>query len=65
MTSLNDFFCKWFLQMTIASIECLGAEMGRMLVHVLFFAFLFFPNVQVAKSLVCIRGTGSFQSEVN
>lgn len=65
MTSLNDFFCKWFLQMTVASIECLGAEMGRMLVHVLFFAFLFFPNVQVAKSLVCIRGTGNFQSEVN
>lgn len=65
MTSLNDFFCKWFLQMTIASIECLGAEMGRMLVHVLLFAFLFFPNVQVAKSLVCIRGTGNFQSEVN
>ena len=51
--------------MTIASTECLGAEMGRMLVHVLFFAFLFFPNVQVAKSLVCIRGTGNFQSEVN
>lgn len=51
--------------MTIASIECLGAEMGRMLVHVLLFAFLFFPNVQEAKSLVCIRGTGNFQSEVN
>lgn len=65
MTSLKDFFCKSFLQMTIASIECLGAEMGRRLVHVLFFAFLFFPNVQVAKSLVCIRGTGNFQSEVN
>lgn len=27
--------------MTIASIECLGAEMGRMLAHVLLFAFLF------------------------
>lgn len=26
--------------------------------------FLFFPNVQAAKSLVCIRGTGNFQSEV-
>lgn len=25
----------------------------------------FFPNVQVAKSLVCITGTGNFQSEVN